>query len=190
MWCGFDNECGGAPFDPEGILSSVTAVVASLFGAHLGRAVFAFEDAEGNVHAHRLGHWLALSLASLALGVTLDATGAQPLNTDLYSPSFLLVTNGASGVLLAACYAVCDVPALSCSSSSRRSSSSRSTRTEEPGLGRELLAPFRYMGMNSIAIYLLACSGMTQVWAVLYFSARKRINNLPVVLLFVVCCCC
>lgn len=41
-WCGYEEVCGGAPFDPEGLLSSVTCVVAALWGAHAGRAVFAF----------------------------------------------------------------------------------------------------------------------------------------------------
>ena len=48
------------------------------------------------------------------------------------------MTNGASGFGLALCYLVSDV------------------------LRSPVLAPFRWMGMNSILVYLLSCSGLLE----------------------------
>ena len=129
-WGGYESLCGGAPFDPEGLLSSVTCVVASLFGLQAGRAVFEFPGK----HAERLEHWTWLSLWSIAVGLALHLMHIIPFNTDLYSPSFLLITNGTSVAVLTLCYYVSDVR------------------------GIRVFEPFRWLGMNSIAIYLLACS--------------------------------
>merc|ERR1712070_385004 len=131
-------------FDPEGLLSSVTTVVASLFGAHIGRTVFEMPRDE-----ERLMHWLALGTASLAVGLLLHLTGALPMNTDLYSPSFLLVTNGSSLLGFIVCYFVTDVKKLS------------------------FLDPFKWLGMNGILIYLLACSGITEyAFAIVYYDNK------------------
>ena len=96
-----------------------------------------------------LAHWAWLSLGGLGLGWLLHGTGALPFNTDLYSPSFLLFTNGASTAALALCYLCSDVH------------------------GSRLLEPFRWLGMNSIAIYLFACSGLPQaLLGCLYWGER------------------
>jgi len=163
-WCGYESACGGAPFDPEGLLSSVTCVVASLFGAHVGRAVFAFEDN----HFDRILHWVGLSLASIGLGFALALSGTCPLNTDLYSPSFLLVTNGASVLGFTACYVACDVKGRNIDESFAAAPL------------RGLLECFRVMGMNSIAVYLLSCTGVAQavLGAVFWDKREENLANL------------
>ena len=178
-WCGYEAPCSGAPFDPEGLVSSLTAVVASLFGAHVGRVAFAFPVDTFNapsgglggisggsggggfagprMHNDRLYHWGFLAALSAVVGLALHLSGASPFNTDLYSPSFLLLTNGASLFGFMACYRLADVAG---------------------GWWTHLLLdPFKWLGMNSIAIYILSCSGITEaVLSVVYWGEPD--NNL------------
>jgi hypothetical protein len=90
-WCGYDSLKGGQAFDPEGLVSTITAVCASLFGALVGSVGVEFE----NKSASRITHWGALGLLSFACGVIAMVAGI-PFNTDLYSISYMFLTNGVS----------------------------------------------------------------------------------------------
>ena len=50
IWCGYESLKGGQPFDPEGLLSSLTAVCASLFGANIGAAVVGLSNRRVRAH--------------------------------------------------------------------------------------------------------------------------------------------
>ncbi|KAL0336580.1 UNVERIFIED_CONTAM: hypothetical protein Sradi_4869900, partial [Sesamum radiatum] len=56
-----------APFDPEGILSTVMAIVTCLIGLQFGHIIVHFKD-----HRNRLLLWLAPSSAFIVLGLLCD----------------------------------------------------------------------------------------------------------------------
>ncbi|KAL0386334.1 UNVERIFIED_CONTAM: Heparan-alpha-glucosaminide N-acetyltransferase [Sesamum radiatum] len=92
-----------APFDPEGILSTVMAIVTCLIGLQFGHIIVHFKD-----HRNRLLLWLAPSSAFILLGVLCDIFGMH-INKALYSFSYTCVTSGLAGLLLATIYLVVDV---------------------------------------------------------------------------------
>ncbi|QSX41663.1 transmembrane glucosamine N-acetyltransferase NagX [Shewanella cyperi] len=113
-------------YDPEGILSTIPAIVNALAGVMTGRFI---------VSNGSQGDWGKLATLAgagglmLALGWALDPL--LPVNKDLWTSSFVLVTTGWSLLLLAIFYGLVDV------------------------LGaRRLAFPFVVIGANSIIIYL------------------------------------
>src|SRR4051794_236365 len=49
--------CSQGPFDPEGLVSSLTAIVATVVGAHYGHVLLHVSDASQRI----LWHWLPFS---------------------------------------------------------------------------------------------------------------------------------
>ncbi|MBS0041942.1 DUF5009 domain-containing protein [Shewanella sp. M16] len=90
--------------DPEGLLSTIPAIVNALAGVFVGHFI---------VKSHPKGEWAKVGLlaaaggACLALGWLLD--GVIPVNKELWTSSFVLVTSGWSMLLLAVFYALVDV---------------------------------------------------------------------------------
>ncbi|AAN56495.1 DUF5009 domain-containing protein [Shewanella oneidensis MR-1] len=90
--------------DPEGVLSTLPAVVNALAGVFVGHFI---------VKSHPKGEWAKVGLLGaaggvcLALGWLLDAV--IPVNKELWTSSFVLVTSGWSMLLLALFYALVDV---------------------------------------------------------------------------------
>ncbi|KAK4395702.1 Heparan-alpha-glucosaminide N-acetyltransferase [Sesamum angolense] len=72
-----------APFDPEGILSTVMAIVTCLIGLQFGHIIVHFKD-----HRNRLLLWLAPSSAFIVLGLLCDVFGMH-INKALYSFSYM-----------------------------------------------------------------------------------------------------
>ena len=112
--------------DPEGLLSNVPAVVNALMGVFAGRLI---------AKANELGEWktvgylFAAGLVSLACGWAWNLI--FPVNKDLWTSSFVLVTVGWSLLFLASFYAVVDL-----------------LNTQK------YFYPFVIIGANSIIIYL------------------------------------
>ncbi|EOA12300.1 hypothetical protein CARUB_v10007979mg, partial [Capsella rubella] len=75
-----------APFDPEGLLSSLMATVTCLVGLHYGHIIIHFKD-----HKKRLNQWISRSFCLLMLGLALDLFGMH-LNKPLYTLSYMCVT--------------------------------------------------------------------------------------------------
>ncbi|ABZ75720.1 conserved hypothetical protein [Shewanella halifaxensis HAW-EB4] len=93
-----------AAVDPEGILSTIPAVVNGLFGVFVGHFI---------VKPHVKGEWFKLAVLA-ASGVALVALGwlispLIPVNKTLWTSSFTLVSSGWSILFLALFYAVIDV---------------------------------------------------------------------------------
>lgn len=94
----------GCTPDPEGLLSTIPAIVNALAGVFVGHFI---------VKSHPKGEWVKVGLlataggAWLALGWLLD--GVIPVNKELWTSSFVLVTSGWSMILLALFYALVDV---------------------------------------------------------------------------------
>ena len=114
------------PLDPEGLLSNIPAAANAILGVFAGQLI-----AQGATQ----GQWrvaaqlFAAGLVSLALGWGWDSV--FPVNKELWTSSFVLVTVGWSAILLAVFYSVVDI------------------------LGQRKAAyPFVIIGANSIIIYL------------------------------------
>ncbi|KTF17961.1 transmembrane glucosamine N-acetyltransferase NagX [Pseudoalteromonas sp. H105] len=114
------------PVDPEGVLSSLPAVVNAMIGVFAGQLI---------AKASKLGEWkvagilFACGVLSVCLGWLWDLQ--FPVNKELWTSSFVLVTVGWSAILLAIFYALVDILN-----------------------GQKLAYPFVITGANSIIIYL------------------------------------
>lgn len=118
---------GPLPYwDPEGFLSTIPAIVTGLLGALAGGWLREERPMRGNV------------LGLLLWGGVLAATGLWcdrwfPINKNLWSPPFVLLTGGIALVTLAACVWLVDMKGV-----------------------RRSVAPFLVLGSNSILLYLLS----------------------------------
>ncbi|EES09884.1 hypothetical protein BDA96_05G156400 [Sorghum bicolor] len=92
-----------APFDPEGLLSSLMAIVTCLIGLQIGHVIVHFKQ-----HSKRIVRWSIPSLILLILGVSLDLFGMH-MNKSLYSLSYTCVTTGSAGLFFAGIYLLVDV---------------------------------------------------------------------------------
>ncbi|KAK3144869.1 hypothetical protein QOZ80_4AG0318880 [Eleusine coracana subsp. coracana] len=92
-----------APFDPEGLLSSVMAIVTCLIGLQYGHVIVHFQK-----HRERIMNWLIPSFSMLVLAFALDFFGVH-MNKPLYTVSYTLATAGAAGLLFAGIYALVDL---------------------------------------------------------------------------------
>ncbi|MBE0368646.1 transmembrane glucosamine N-acetyltransferase NagX [Pseudoalteromonas aurantia] len=112
--------------DPEGVLSSLPAIVNAIAGVFAGRLI---------AQAHTVGQWhsvirlLGFGLVALLLGWGWNIY--FPVNKELWTSSFVLVTVGWSAILLAGFYVLVDVFD-----------------------GQRFAYPFVIIGANSIIIYL------------------------------------
>lgn len=119
-----------APFDPEGILSSVMASVTCFIGLHFGHVLVHFKG-----HRERMLQWIIPSLSLVMFGCFLDVLGMH-LNKALYTFSYMCVTSGTSGLLFAGIYLLVDVYEY-----------------------RRLTMLLEWMGINALIIFVLvACN--------------------------------
>ncbi|MGI2165857.1 transmembrane glucosamine N-acetyltransferase NagX [Shewanella oncorhynchi] len=90
--------------DPEGLLSTIPAIVNALAGVFVGHFI---------VKSHPKGEWAKVGLLAAAGGVCLAFGWLLDLvisvNKELWTSSFVLVTSGWSMILLALFYALVDV---------------------------------------------------------------------------------
>jgi len=121
-----------APFEPEGILSSLSAVLSTVVGVHYGHVLVHMKS-----HTDRLRQWVTMGVALLVLGIILHFSHAIPLNKQLYTFSYICVTAGAAGVVFSALYFLVDVVSL-----------------------RYAFAPLRWVGMNAMLVYVMAAEGV------------------------------
>ncbi|GAU33645.1 hypothetical protein TSUD_310530 [Trifolium subterraneum] len=137
-----------APFDPEGILSSLTAAVSCIIGLQYGHILAHLED-----HKGRLYHWLGFSVSFLALGGFLALIGI-PLNKSLYTVSYMLLSSAASGLTFMALYVLVDVYG-----------------------HRRLTSVLEWMGKHSLSIFVLVSSNLAVI-AIQGFYWTKPENNI------------
>ncbi|KAH6797660.1 heparan-alpha-glucosaminide N-acetyltransferase-like protein [Perilla frutescens var. hirtella] len=121
-----------APFEPEGLLSSVSAIVSGTIGVHYGHVLIHFKD-----HAERLKQWVSMGLILLIVACVLHFTDAIPINKQLYSFSYVCFTAGAAGIVFSVLYIVIDIYGL---------------RT--PFLFLE------WIGMNAMLVFVMAAQGI------------------------------
>lgn len=119
-----------AYLDPEGLFATLSGAVASTFlGLWYGTVLLTLRD-----HRTRLKSWACASTLLIELGLALHITGAVPFNKNLYSASFVLLTAGFTGALLSLLYFLTEVAPSS--------------------IFVCISAPFMWLGMNSIAVYV------------------------------------
>ncbi|WVY95844.1 hypothetical protein V8G54_027995 [Vigna mungo] len=76
-----------APFEPEGLLSSISAILSGVIGIHYGHVLIHFKG-----HSERLKQWLTLGLVLFTIGLILHFTDA-----------------GAAGIVFSVLYLLIDV---------------------------------------------------------------------------------
>ncbi|XP_047320746.1 heparan-alpha-glucosaminide N-acetyltransferase-like [Impatiens glandulifera] len=123
-----------APFDPEGILSSLSACVSSIMGLQFGHILVQLQD-----HKERLQRWFLYSVALCLLGLFLCILGV-PLNKSLYSVSYMLVTTGAAGMTFSFLYLLVDVYGF-----------------------RRLTNAFEWMGKHALNVFILVSSNLAVI---------------------------
>ncbi|KAM7478255.1 hypothetical protein LguiA_026468 [Lonicera macranthoides] len=117
-----------AAFEPEGILSSISAILSTIIGVHFGHVLIHMKD-----HSCRLRHWVLMGLPLLVFGITLHLTNVIPLNKQLYTLSYVCVTSGAAALVFSAFYVLVDIWKL-----------------------KYLFLPFEWIGMNAMLVYVMA----------------------------------
>ncbi|KAL5505238.1 hypothetical protein EMCRGX_G006640 [Ephydatia muelleri] len=123
------------PYDPEGILGTLTSIVLCFLGVQCGRILTSYQS-----HKERIGRFLfwGLVLGGIAAGLCgcQQNEGVIPVNKNLWSLSFILVMASFAFFLFSLFYVLCDVVRVWNGS------------------------PFRFPGMNSILVYM--CSEVFQ----------------------------
>ncbi|KAJ6409953.1 hypothetical protein OIU84_009444 [Salix udensis] len=90
-----------APFDPEGVLSFLTAAVTFIIGLQYGHLLAHLQD-----HKGRMENWTLFSFSLLELG--------DPVNKSLYTFSYTLITSASAGITYSALYLLVDVCGYRC----------------------------------------------------------------------------
>ncbi|KAK8946759.1 hypothetical protein KSP39_PZI006376 [Platanthera zijinensis] len=121
-----------APFEPEGILSSISSILSAIIGVHYGHVLIHMKS-----HLERLKHWVLMGFALIFLGILLHFTHAIPLNKQLYSFSYVCTTAGAAGLVFSLFYILVDILHL-----------------------RVLFLPFEWIGMNAMLVFVMAAEGI------------------------------
>ncbi|KAK4724569.1 hypothetical protein R3W88_027348 [Solanum pinnatisectum] len=137
-----------AAFDPEGIVSSLTAAATSIIGLQYGHILVQFQD-----HKGRLYNWSILSLSLLAVGLFLDFVG-MPLNKSLYTISYMLATSAAAGITFCLLYLLVDIYGW-----------------------RHLMFVLEWMGKHSLSIFILITSNIAVI-LIQGFYWRDPQNNI------------
>ncbi|XP_072980488.1 uncharacterized protein [Typha angustifolia] len=141
-----------APFDPEGLLSSMMAIVTCLIGLQFGHVIVHFKD-----HGERIFQWMISSFCLLAAAFSLDFYGIH-MNKPLYTLSYTCVTAGAAGLLFAGIYVLVDVYGY-----------------------RRLTFAMEWMGMHALMIFILVACNVLPVFIQGFYWKEPQNNLLKVI---------
>ncbi|XP_026675555.1 heparan-alpha-glucosaminide N-acetyltransferase-like isoform X2 [Ceratina calcarata] len=92
------------PFDPEGILGTLTTTFHVFLGLHAGIIMMTYKGWK-----ERVIRWLTWAAIFGCIGCILHFTNVIPVNKKLWSLSFVFVTTSFSLAFLSACYLLVDV---------------------------------------------------------------------------------
>ena len=123
-------------WDPEGLLSTLPAIATTLLGAVAGERLRRDGATAGSVRALLLGG-AAAAAAGWICGLAL------PINKNLWTPSYAVLTAGLAALSRAACVALVDLRGL-----------------------RAWAAPFLWLGRNAIAAFVLSTLGAILLLAI------------------------
>ncbi|KAK9192882.1 hypothetical protein WN944_003575 [Citrus x changshan-huyou] len=121
-----------APFEPEGLLSTISAILSGTIGIHYGHVLIHFKG-----HSARLKHWVSMGFGLLIIAIILHFTNAIPINKQLYSFSYVCFTAGAAGIVFSALYVLMDVWEL-----------------------RTPFLFLKWIGMNAMLVFVLGAQGI------------------------------
>ncbi|CAL9111232.1 unnamed protein product [Musa textilis] len=121
-----------SPFEPEGIVSSISAILSTIIGVHFGHVLVHMKS-----HLNRLKQWISIGISLLVFGIILHFTHAIPLNKQLYSLSYVCVTAGAAAIVFSIFYFLVDIVGL-----------------------RNLFRPLEWIGMNAMLVFVMAAEGI------------------------------
>lgn len=93
-----------AGFDPEGLLGTLSSGAQALLGLALGMWLVRYPES-----ARRLAQLAVAGALTAALGWALAAALPLPLNKELWTPTFVLVTSGLAAVIFSGMYWVADL---------------------------------------------------------------------------------
>ncbi|CAL0308254.1 unnamed protein product [Lupinus luteus] len=141
-----------AAFDPEGLLSSVMAIVTCLVGLHYGHIIVHFKD-----HRVRMLYWMIPASSLVVCGLTLDFFGMH-INKVLYSFSYMCVSVGAAGILFVGTYLMVDVCGYS-----------------------RLTMILQWMGKHALMIYILVGCNVFPVLIQGFYWGRPQNNLLKLI---------
>ncbi|RHN44021.1 putative heparan-alpha-glucosaminide N-acetyltransferase [Medicago truncatula] len=141
-----------APFDPEGLLSSVMAIVTCLVGLHYGHIILHFKN-----HRIRILHWMIPTSCLVVSGIALDLFGMH-VNKVLYSFSYTCLTAGAAGILFAGIYLMVDVCGYS-----------------------RMTSIFQWIGMHALMIYVLAACNIFPIFLQGFYWGNPHNNILKLI---------
>ncbi|GAQ81409.1 heparan-alpha-glucosaminide N-acetyltransferase [Klebsormidium nitens] len=144
VWC-------QAPFDPEGVLSSVSAVLSCFIGMHFGHVLVHYQG-----HAERIHHWLLLAVPLTLAGGLLHVAGFS-FNKMIYSISYALFTGGAAGLVFTAFYYVVDV-----------------LRIRTP------FRLLEWMGLNALLVFVLGACGILETGLRTLYWVRPEQNLIDI----------
>ena len=147
--------CAKAPFDPEGLVSSLTAAAGTSIGAHVGFVLLCLRK-----DTWRLRHWLGVGLLMITVSLPFHYSGAQPWNTDLYTITFLFLTSGLGCLMLALFYWLIEIQQRC----------------------MVVFRPMTWVGKNAITVYLLAESGFPQFLCSVFYINNDPQQNLSNIL--------
>ncbi|KAF9619569.1 hypothetical protein IFM89_007396 [Coptis chinensis] len=139
-------------FEPEGILSSVMAVVTCMIGLHYGHVIVHFKE-----HKDRILHWMIPASCLVVMGFILDFSGMH-VNKALYSSSYTCVTAGAAGIFFTGIYVLVDVWGY-----------------RRPTIVLEL------MGKHALMIYILAACNLLPLFLHGFYWKRPENNILTLI---------
>lgn len=126
----------GVPFDPEGLWSALTSTCTVLLGYLVGLMI---RDSESTSRAEVSAKVFSLSALSLLSGLILSIW--MPISKPLWSVSYVFYSGGWAMFVFAFLMYVIDVKGI-----------------EKPFL------PFKAMGMNALALFVLSGLGMKIIW--------------------------
>lgn len=131
-------------WDPEGILSTLPAITTGLMGMMAGRVIYLFDE----------GKWVKAAFLSGAGAVSvilgLIFTIWMPINKNLWSSSFVLVTGGFALLLLAVCYIIVDILNF-----------------------QNLLGPLKVLGRSAIFVYIWSRIIDKTLWSTIIISKNE-----------------
>ncbi|MCO5572270.1 hypothetical protein L7F22_026023 [Adiantum nelumboides] len=142
-----------AAFDPEGLLSSIPAIVTCFIGAHYGHVLLHMKG-----HKRQLSHWLASGFVLMFFGLLLKAAG-MPLNKQLYTVSYTFVTAGAVALAFSATFVLVDIYKY-----------------------RSSTAFFKWVGAHALMIYALLASDVLPVILQGLYWQRPENNVIQILL--------
>mmetsp|Transcript_100360 Transcript_100360/g.199106 ORF Transcript_100360/g.199106 Transcript_100360/m.199106 type:complete len:497 (+) Transcript_100360:85-1575(+) len=130
-------------FDPEGLVTSLSAVFPMYFGLHVGCVWRELKDVKGAIV-----HWVCIGALAVVCALLLSVW--VPLNKRLWSPSYSLLNCGIATLTYACLFGFID---------GGTPSGTRAARLRD--WGKVVLAPLQWLGTNCILFFVLSdCCGV------------------------------